>query len=103
MPWATLLGFLRVSTQAAARKRPLLMREALEFVEEWLEWETVWVPEATPRHAIVLAEMLRQVPHSRCVTDAHLAALAIEHGLTLCSDDADFRMFPGLKTHNPLQ
>ena len=37
------------------------------------------------------------------VPDAHLAALAIEHGLVLCSADADFARFPGLRWHNPLR
>jgi predicted nucleic acid-binding protein len=79
------------------------MHEALEFVGEWVEWETVWTPEPTTRHYEVIAELLRAVPRSRMVPDAHLAALAIEHGLTLCSGDSDFRVFPGLRFHNPLE
>jgi predicted nucleic acid-binding protein len=39
---------------------------------------------------------------SRLVPDAHLAALAIEHGLTLQSTDGDFAKFPDLKWENPL-
>ena len=103
LPWTTLLGFLRLSTDGVSRRPALPMSEALLFLEEWLEWETVWTPEPTARHHIVFAELLRKSPRSRLVTDAHLAALAIEHGLTLCSADADFRMFSGLRFHNPLE
>lgn len=102
MPWATLLAFVRLSTDGASRRPALSIHEALLFMEEWLEWETVWIPEPTQRHHQVIAELLRHTQKSRLVSDAHLAALAIEHGLTLCTADADFRMFPGLKVHNPL-
>ena len=79
------------------------MHEALEFVEGWLEWDTVWIPEPTSEHHIVLAGLLRKLPRARLVPDAHLAALAIEHGLTLCSADSDFKLFPGLRLLNPLE
>lgn len=79
------------------------MTEALTWVNEWLEWETVWIPEPTARHATVLNELLAAVPRSAMVSDAHVAALAIEHGLTLCSADVGLKMFPGLKLHNPLE
>ena len=101
MPWHSLVGFLRVSTQPGLR-RPLTMDLALQYVEEWLEWESVWTPTPTLEHGRILADLLRQFPHSRTVPDAHLAALAIEHGLTLCSADADFKVFPSLRLHNPL-
>jgi predicted nucleic acid-binding protein len=103
LPWFTLVSFLRLSTQPGVRKSPMLMDEATSWVTEWIEWETVWIPEPTPRHHEVLGELLRVVARSRMVSDAHIAALAIEHGLTLCSADAGFKMFPGLKVHNPLQ
>ncbi len=103
LPWFTLLSFVRIATQPGARKVPMPMTEALAWMNEWIEWEAVWIPEPTPRHAVVLGELLSAVPRSRMVSDAHVAALAIEHGLTLCSADAGLRMFPGLKFHNPLQ
>jgi uncharacterized protein len=102
LPWFTLVSFLRLATQHSVRQKPMLMDQALEWVHEWIEWETVWIPEPTSRHAEVLGEMLRLVPRSRMVSDAHVATIAIEHGLTLCSADAGFKMFPGLKFHNPL-
>lgn len=103
LPWFTLVSFLRLATQPGVRKAPLSMEDALTWVNEWIEWESVWIPEPTARHHVVLTELLRAVPRTRMVNDAHIAALAIEHGLTLCSADAGVRMFPGLKVHNPLQ
>lgn len=101
LPWHSLLGFIRTAT-GVARPR-LAMTDALAFVEEWLEWDTVWVPEPTVDHIRIVGDLLRPVPRSPLVPDAHLAALAIEHGLTLCSNDMDFRLFPGLRLHNPLE
>ena len=72
-------------------------------VMRWLAADPVWVPQPTERHADVLGELLT-LPgvHGNLVPDAHLAALAIEHGLTLCSTDGDFARFPGLRCINPL-
>ncbi|HEY4855430.1 MAG TPA: PIN domain-containing protein [Xanthobacteraceae bacterium] len=69
----------------------------------WLACEAVWIPQLTGRHSDILGELLA-LPgvHGNLVTDAHLAALAIEHGLTLCSTDGDFARFPGLSWRNPL-
>jgi len=102
LPWATLMAFLRVSTDPRILKPPLSVPVALQYVEDWLEWETVWVPEPTPNHFALVAELLRAAPRSKLVPDAHLAALAIGHGLTLCSNDVDFRLFKGLRLLNPL-
>jgi toxin-antitoxin system PIN domain toxin len=103
LSWFTLVSFVRLSTQKGVRPHPLSMADALEYVEGWLEWESVWTPEPTARHFMVFSELMRIKPRSDLVNDAHLAALAIEHGLTLCSADVGFRMFPDLKLHNPLQ
>ena len=102
LPWAVLASFVRQSTLASIRNPPLSMQDALEIVEEWLGWPTVWTPVPTARHAVILAELLRRLPRNKLVNDAHLATLAIEHGLTMCSADHDFRLFPGLKLLNPL-
>ncbi len=101
LPWHTLLGFLRVST-SLAKPNPLPVKVALDFVDDWLEWETVWIPEPTADHFALVGELLRATPRSKLVPDAHLAALAIGHGLTLCSTDVDFRLFKGLRLLNPL-
>lgn len=102
LPWFTLVSFLRLATQPGVRKMPMAMNDALLWMNEWIEWESVWIPEPTPRHAAVLSGLLKAVPRTRMASDAHVAAIAIEHGLTLCSADVGFQMFPGLKLHNPL-
>ena len=103
MPWVSLLGFLRLSTNSRIMPRPLSIAAAWGEVMAWLSCEPVWIPQPTERHSEVLGELLA-LPgvHGNLVTDAHLAALAIEHGLTLCSTDGDFARFPGLTWRNPL-
>lgn len=103
LPWATLLAFLRLSTNPRVVTRPLTMSYAWEKVLQWLDCDPVWIPSPTERHAGVLAELLAQPGvYGNLVPDAHLAALAIEHGLTLCSTDGDFARFRGLNWVNPL-
>ena len=103
LPWHSLLGFLRIATNPRAFATRLTMAEALDQLRSWLGAEPAWIPQPTERHIEVLAELLA-LPgvHSNLVPDAHLAALAIEHGLTLCSTDGDFARFPGLRWENPL-
>jgi len=103
LPWASLLGFLRIVTNPRAFRRPLTMASAWQQVMSWLSVETVWTPEPTEQHAATLGKLLAlSGVHANLVPDAHLAALAIEHGLTLCSTDGDFARFPGLSWRNPL-
>lgn len=59
-------------------------------VRRWLAHPPVWVPQPTERHAETLGGPLREATRADDVPDAHLAALAIEHGLTLCSADRGF-------------
>jgi predicted nucleic acid-binding protein len=82
---------------------PESLTDAWAQVEAWLDAEPIWVPSATSRHRQVLGECL-QVAGLRAndVPDAHLAALAIEHGLRLASADSGFARFPGLDWFNPL-
>jgi len=103
LPWASVLGFLRLATNPRVFQSPLTMSLAWENVSHWLAAEPVWMPQPTERHARVLGDLLA-LPgiHGNLVPDAHLAALAIEHGLTLCSTDGDFARFPGLRLLNPL-
>jgi hypothetical protein len=103
LPWATLLGFLRLATNARAITRPLTIAAAWQQVSQWLACEPTWVPLPTERHGEVLGRLLAEPGmYGNLVPDAHLAALAIEHGLTLCSTDGDFARFPELKWLNPL-
>jgi len=103
LPWASLLAFLRLVTNPRVFEHAEPMAGAWNQVAAWLGCETTWVPEPTERHAELLGRFL-DLPgtHANLVPDAHLAALAIEHGLTLCSADSDFARFPGLPWLNPL-
>jgi toxin-antitoxin system PIN domain toxin len=103
LPWPSLLAFLRLVTNPRMFERPEPMAEAWGQVLSWLACGTVWIPEPTERHAELLGRLLA-LPgiHGNLLPDAHLAALALEYGLTLCSADGDFARFPGLRWVNPL-
>lgn len=103
LPWPSLLGFVRITTNPRVFERPEPVEAAWAQVEAWLAAPCVWIPAPTERHAGVLGDLLRggRVT-ANLVPDAHLAALAIEHGLTLCSTDGDFARFAGLRWVNPL-
>ena len=101
--WPTVLAFLRVMTSPRILQYPLAMRDAWTQVIAWYAAASVWVPQPTERHSEVLRDLLG-LPGIRgnLVHDADLAALAVEHGLILCSSDGDFARFPGLRWQNPL-
>jgi toxin-antitoxin system PIN domain toxin len=103
LPWPSLLAFLRIVTNPRIFERPEAITEAWNQVSAWLACDTAWIPQPTERHAEVLGEFLA-LPGVRgnLVPDAHLATLAVEHGLTLCSTDGGFARFSGLTWLNPL-
>ena len=103
LPWASVLAFLRLVTNSRVFEHPESIVDAWSQVRTWLACESVWTPEPTERHADVLGEFLT-LPgvHGNLVPDAHLAALAVEHGLTLCSTDGDFARFRALRWLNPI-
>jgi hypothetical protein len=103
LPWHSLLGFVRIATNPRLVAPASPLPRALAQVESWLSCDNVWIPQPTDRHASVLAGLLR-APGMRgsLVADAHLAALSLEHGLTLCSADSDFARFRDLRWINPL-
>ncbi len=103
LPWASILAFLRLVTNSRVFEYPESIADAWGQAQAWLGCQTVWTPEPTARHAEVLGELLA-LPgmHGNLVPDAHLAALAIEHGLTLCSTDGDFARFRALRWLNPI-
>ena len=103
LPWASLLAFLRIVTNPRIFEHPEPMAEAWAQVTAWLACETAWIPEPTERHLEVLGRLIAlSGVHGNLVPDANLAALAIVHGVTLCSTDGDFARFPGLRWLNPL-
>ncbi len=104
LAWITLTSFLRLSTRARILTSPLKPPQALDIVDGWLALPIVSVVEPTHRHAVVLRQLIEHVGTAgNLVTDAHLAALAIEHGATLESADHDFGRFPGLRWEDPLR
>ena len=101
--WHVLLAFLRLTTRPDLFRNPLSVETALDLIASWLDQPSVTVVHAGPRHLRVLRELLLPMGTGGNLTsDAHLAALAIEHGAELCSSDTDFARFPGLKWSNPL-
>jgi hypothetical protein len=103
LPWPSLLAFIRLATNSAVVRHPVTPSAAWRQVQEWLACEAVWIPQPGTRHADILGGLLQHpLVTSRLVPDAHLASIAIEHGLTLCSTDGDFAKFAGLKWRNPL-
>jgi toxin-antitoxin system PIN domain toxin len=103
LPWESLIAFLRITTHPRATARPLRPADAWRFIHDWLAIDLVWVPGATERHADVLAGLLDRYRISgNLVSDAHLAALAIEHGLEICSADTDFARFTEVRWCNPI-
>ena len=102
-PWQSLVAFVRISTHERASACPLSPEQAIGFVGEWLEPDVSWIPREGPGHARILADLIsRYQLRGNIVSDAHLAALAIEHGLEVCSNDSDFARFNELRWINPV-
>jgi hypothetical protein len=103
MPWVTMLGFIRLMTHSAVLLTPLPAAHAIAHIRSWHTRPNVSVLEPGQRHLEVLGRMFKALGTAgRLTTDAHLAALAIEHQCELCSNDADFARFSGLRWRNPL-
>lgn len=103
LPWVVLLGFLRLTTRTGLLPRPLSIEQATGVIDEWLAQPVSVVVLPGERHWSVLKDLLKPIGAAgNLTTDAHLAALAIEHGATLCTSDRDFARFEGLKYENPL-
>jgi uncharacterized protein len=103
LAWPSLLAFVRLASNPLVVRHAVTPKAAWDQVASWLECPVAWTPTPGADHLRILGELLG-LPGmtARLVPDAHLAALAIEHGLTLCSSDGDFAKFPGLDWENPL-
>lgn len=102
-PWQSLSAFLRIATNPRVFPRTLSPDEAWQQVEDWLEAPRAWVPEPTRRYREVLGRLVtRHQVTGPLVTDAQLAALAIDHGVELVSTDTDFARSTGLRWVDPL-
>lgn len=102
LPWHSLGAFLRVSTQPRLPS-PLSSAEAWGQIREWLAVDVVWTPAPGHRYAEILGGLIeRYHVAGNLIPDAQLAALAIEHGLSVCSTDTDFARFSEARWENPL-
>jgi hypothetical protein len=104
LPWVTILGFIRISTQRRIIERPMFPRDAIERVRSWLEVPNVEIISPGEDHGDILFRLIEEVGTAGdLTTDAHLAALAIEHRAELVSTDTDFARFRGLRWFNPTE
>ena len=103
VPWAVAMAFVRIATNPRVQNVPLTPDRALDVVESWFQLDHVQVLEPGPRHLLIVRQLLQAAGvAANLTTDAHLAALAIEHQCELHSNDSDFARFPGLRWSNPL-
>jgi toxin-antitoxin system PIN domain toxin len=103
IPWAVVHAFLRLTTDPRFMADPFDATEASTIVDSWFASSAVDVIEAGSRYWPILRSLITAGKiRGSLVSDAHLAALAIEHDATLCTADRDFRRFPGLRVINPI-
>jgi toxin-antitoxin system PIN domain toxin len=103
LPWQTIGAFLRIATHPRVFSRPLSSDDAWTIVERWLMAPNCWIPEASERTARILGKLINELDiRGNLITDAQLAALAIEHGVPVVSVDSDFARFSEVQWVNPL-
>lgn len=103
LPWVVVLAFLRLSTNARVFAQPLSVAAATGYIEEWLALPTVSAVAPGDAHWSILRNLLADAgTGGNLTTDAHIAALALEHGCTVYSTDQDFKRFAGVRHVNPL-
>lgn len=103
IPWVSVVAFVRLTTNPRVVSDPLDSGTAWSAVTGWFASPVAWAPTPTERHGDLLGRYITELRlTANLVSDAHLAALAVEHGLELCSNDSDFARFPELRWRNPL-
>jgi toxin-antitoxin system PIN domain toxin len=101
--WPVLNAYLRIATNPRIHERPLTIDEAMQRVQSWLDQPCVRIVGPTEVHWEIFQTQIQESSATgNLISDAHLAALAIEHASVLYSTDRDFARFPGLKWKNPL-
>ncbi len=102
--WAVILAFLRITTRPGILARPLEGEQAMAYVDEWLRQPVAEILTPGERHWRILSNLLLDSGTlGNLTSDAHLAALALEHGAVIHSADYDFRRFAGIRHVNPLE
>lgn len=103
-PWQSIAAFLRIATHPRAFEKPLDAATAWARVSDWLSSPVAWIPQPGPKYVELLGDLIvRHEIRGNLVPDAQLAALALEHGLTVCSSDTDFARFTEITWLDPLQ
>ena len=98
LAWLALIGFIRLSTHPAILPKPLSVADATGMADDWLLHPRARLLHPTERHSGVLSRLLLVAGTAgNLANDAHLAALALEHGATVGSFDKDFKKFSGIK------
>jgi uncharacterized protein len=104
LAWLTITAFLRITTNFRAVQHPLTEHEACRAISSLLDHPSVDILNPGPRHWSILERLINETgTRGPLVMDAHLAALAMEHGATLCTHDRDFSRFPHLRVEYPLK
>lgn len=104
VPWVVSTGFIRLMTNRRVLTSPVSTTEAIAYVQEWFQYANVTPLNPGPEHLLHLRRVLDAVGvGANLVSDAHIAALAIERNAELHSNDSDFARFPGLLWRNPLE
>ncbi len=103
LPWAVIIGFVRVLTNPSAMTKPVSTRDAVGYVREWLNFPHISILSPGPNHLDYVENNLDEAgAGGNLVSDSHIAAIAMEHGAVVHTNDRDFARFPGLLWHNPL-
>ena len=101
--WTVLGAFIRIGTNPRVFEQPLSLDQAVSRVQSWIDQPCTRIVNPTERHWTVFQQMLRQGQAvANLVTDAHLAALAVEHDWEFISTDLGFSRFSGIRWRNPL-
>ncbi|HEX7028709.1 MAG TPA: type II toxin-antitoxin system VapC family toxin [Gammaproteobacteria bacterium] len=104
LPWIVIVAFIRITTNRKAMVNPLKAEEALAYMDSWLQQPFVKPLNPGERHWLILNKLLHDNGTAGNLTnDAHIAAIAIEHGYIVYSADNDFKRFTGLQHINPLE
>jgi toxin-antitoxin system PIN domain toxin len=102
LTWIVLIGFIRLSSRRRTLAKPLDMDHAFTVVEHWTTNPAARILHPTARHGAIPRRLLvAAATAGNLTTDAHLAALAIEHGGTVASFDHDFERFPSVDFELP--
>jgi toxin-antitoxin system PIN domain toxin len=103
LPWESLLAVARITTNPRIFSPPVAPDAVWSVIDSWLQVPIVWIPQPTEQHAEVLGRLITSYRLSGDqIPDAHLAAIAIEHGLEICSADTDFARFTEVRWVNPI-